>query len=341
LYTYLTGKLSLSVRLSGTLFVGWHWQDSDSDYKFDEGIMDSTSVHSLNADKGLRRHKRLLWLAVNWLNNHFFPNASDRHLAIQDFIADISDEKWQQISVTSSPPRRLSDLFWLQLPWNRIELELRRINILDTGCGSGNYGVKLQSFSSGRIGSYTGFDLSWDDNWPVLMKENPGFQFFRLNSKGIVDSIPEDTNFFMSQSAIEHFEKDLRYFKNICKFIKDTSRSILQVHLFPSAACLKLYRFHGVRQYTPRTVSFITHLFKSFSYSVLFRLGGRRCNSLHWEFITKPIFIQRMGDLRDSRTHEYETKLRQAIAADNEMPHLEPSFYALVIHSNYREAIFK
>lgn len=303
--------------------------------------MKSSSFHRLNADKGLGPAHRGMWFLLNWLNNNFFPNACDRDLAVRDFAADVSDDNWRQTDVKSSPSRKLGDLFWLSLPWERIESELGRICILDAGCGSGNYALRLQSFSGNRIDSYAGVDVVEHKNWPALTEKHANLTFCRSDSADILDRIPEDTNFFMSQSAIEHFEEDVRFFDNIREFIQRTSANVLQVHLFPSAACLRLYRGHGVRQYAPRPISRITSLFKPFSYSVLFRLGGRRCNALHREFITKPRAVGKAGDLRDTMTGEYDARLRQAIAADNAEPHERPSFYALIVHSNCREMLFR
>jgi hypothetical protein len=217
---------------------------------------------------------------------------------------------------------------------------LAHINVLDSGCGSGNYSVKLQSYSKGNIASYTGIDASQHDNWSALAETHPNFRFHKVDSGDIAEYIPDETNLFISQSAIEHFKYDLQYFRQIREFVLRTSRSIIQIHLFPSRVCLKLYSLHGVRQYTPRTISYITRLFQSFSYSTLYRLGGQECNQLHWQYITKPLILKKIGDLRDTRTQEYDRRLRMAIAADNNEPHRDPSFYALVIHSNWREVIF-
>lgn len=302
--------------------------------------MNSTSVHSLNGDERLSKANRLLWFILNCLNNNFFSNAKDPALIPRDFIADISESNWSQTDIKSSPSRKLSDLFWLQLPWGLIRSELGEIKIFDTGCGSGNYGVKLQSYSKNIIASYTGVDISQHDNWSVLAERYPNFSFHKLDSANISDYITDDTNLFISQSSIEHFKYDLTYFKHIREFVRRTSRSVMQVHLFPSRACLKLNLLHGVRQYTPRTISFITRLFQDFSYVTLYRMGGSECNRLHWEMITKPLFFHKIGDLRDTRTHEYDQRLRQAIAADNKK-HGEPSFYALLIHSNWKDAVFR
>jgi len=303
--------------------------------------MKSTSFHSLNADKGLRLSNRIIWFILNWLNNYLFANREDSSLTIRNFKADISEANWSQTDIKSSPSRKLSDLFWLQLPWGLIRSELGEIKIFDTGCGSGNYGAKLQAYSKNIIASYTGVDIFQHDNWRVLAESYPNLSFRRLDSANISDYITDDINLFISQSSIEHFKNDLTYFNHIRQFIRRTSKSVMQVHLFPSRACLKLYLFHGVRQYTPRTISYITRLFNEFSYSTLYRLGGSECNKIHWEMITKSLFFHKIGNLCETRSSEYDQRLRQAIAADNKEPHGEPSFYALVIHSNWKDAFFK
>jgi hypothetical protein len=100
----------------------------------------------------------------------------------------------------------------------------------------------------------------------------------------------------------------------------------------PSAACLKLYLLHGVRQYTPRTLSKFTRPSES-GYAVLYGLGGRDCNRLHFRFITLPLFLGRNADMRLTRAAEYERRLYAAIKKDITLAQCSPSFYALVIHT--------
>ena len=74
--------------------------------------------------------------------------------------------------------------------------------------------------------------------------------------------------------------------------------------------------------------------------TILFNLGGKFCNYLYYTFITKPIILQNIGDLRDKKTYEYDKLLFKAIEKDMKYPQKSPSFYALVIHSNWRNKIF-
>jgi hypothetical protein len=222
----------------------------------------------------------------------------------------------------------------MNLPWNQLEVELGTIHALDTGCGAGNYGPRFQSFSGSRLATYKGVDSKTHSNWKILEDKNTFLSFSANDSKNVHSEIPDDTNLFLSQSAIEHFEEDLTYFRGIRKFILEKRRATVQIHVFPSSICLRLYRNHGIRQYTPRTVSMIVNLFSPFSKAKLFNLGGQKSNSLHWEFITKPLYVDMLDDRRDSHSAEYYEHLKKAITSDIQYPNdNEPSFYALVIHS--------
>lgn len=293
----------------------------------------------INADKGVSAPLKLAYLFLNFLDNNLFPNASDKDLIIKEFAPNISDADWKNLSYSSSPSRRLSELFWLKLPWEAIKRELGEICVLDVGCGSGNHGARLQIYSGNRITSYKGVDIKYSANWDLLSEKYKNFRFEQVDSKDILKAIPDETNLITSQSAIEHFEEDLTFFAQVREFIKSSKKDVIQIHLFPSSACLKLYLWHGIRQYTPRTVSKITRLFRDFSYSVLFKLGGENCNKLHFKFITKPYLLKR-EDLRNIKTEEYENKLFEAIKKDSQKTQKTSSFFALVIHSNWKERIF-
>ena len=296
--------------------------------------MRSSSIHSLNADTGLSQWKRRLWYFLNWINNSIFPNWKSNRLAVRKFVPDLKAEFWEQTAPKSSPSRALSDLFWMQLPWQRIHSTLGEIRILDTGCGSGRYGIELQQYSRDRIAAYTGLDEYPHEDWSVVMKEHPFITLRQADSAQFESLIPSDANLFVSQSAIEHFPEDLVYFSQLQDFIRGHQRPTLQIHLFPSAACLKLYRYHGVRQYTPRTVSMIANLFAD-SRCNLFVLGGESCNRLHSDYITKPVLVDRRDDRRNSETGEYRIDLMKAINSDAIANNNEnnASFYALVIET--------
>lgn len=258
------------------------------------------------------------------------------HLDPKITLKQFFPENTEDISDThGSPSRILSDLFWKRLPWNTIANELGTISVFDTGCGSGNYGAFLQSVSNNHIDSYKGIDVYEHQNWKHL-RENPMYCFETYNGKQVHERIPEKTNFFMSQSAIEHFQNDLHYFHDVKKFIEaHPHRAMIQVHLVPSAACMKLYGRHGYRQYTPRTISKITKLFPN-AQCILYGLGGSECIRIHDEYIVKPLAKTGL-DFRKTKQDEYKTEVLSAIRADAKQSTNHPNFYALVICSNWNE----
>ena len=303
----------------------------------------STSFHSLNADGKLNFFGKRLWKFLNFLNNIYFPRKFN-NFHLEKFTPEISESDRLKIPDKASPSRFLSDLFWMKLNWNVIRSELGEIHVLDSGAGSGKYGIKINEFSSG-ISSYTGLDLAPDKAWQSLMENHTYITMKQHHSDDILSVIPKNINMFMSQSAIEHFKYDLLYFRQIRQFIEKKRAPIIQVHIFPSAACLKLYGLHGVRQYTPRTVSSIAALFDGVNHSsTLYHLGGRNCNELHYRYITEPLVTSKgTVDYRDTKTDEYKKLLAEAVRKDmDEALHKlvpAPSFYALVIQSYFKQSV--
>jgi SAM-dependent methyltransferase len=298
--------------------------------------MRSTSIHSLNADRGLNIIQKPLYLFLNWINNLFPYSNIDKRIKIRHF----SDPNWKRelanTYATSSVGRRLSDLFWRTLPWEKLREELGEIHVFDTGCGHGNYSLRLWN----GIKSYTGVDAKRRPNWEVLEKEHPNFHFIESSSTDISDLIPPNTNFFMSQSAIEHFDEDLAFFEQIKKFIDKSGRPAVQVHNFPARAILPLYLFHGVRQYTPRTVSKITRLFGNNSLFYLFKLGGRSAKMVQWKHFTWPLLIRHKRATWSEDVEKYDGEVRQAIERDMDYPSRHPLFWVLIIHSNVKNKIW-
>ena len=258
------------------------------------------------------------------------PNSNlDPKLEIKQFVSKIQEA---DMNSASSPARLLSDLFWKHLPWNRITDEIGMISAFDSGCGSGRYGAYLDLVSSGRISQYKGVDVYEHANWENINK-NTKLVCEKYNGKQILKHIPPETNFFMSQSAIEHFANDIRYFLDVKHFIDTHSnRPIMQVHLIPSAACMKLYGRHGYRQYTPRTISKITRIFPN-AQCVLFGLGGLASNRVHKQFITDT-------NIRKTSPNEFRQNVFRAIMADDQMSLTDPSFWALVICSNLKQSFY-
>ena len=177
-------------------------------------------------------------------------------------------------------------------------------------------------------------DVVKDANWPDLQARHANFRFATFDGKSLSEVIPEGTNFIFSQSVLEHADEDVTLMEEIARYVEAYGRPVLQVHMVPSSACLRLYRYHGIRQYTPRTISPLCRPFVGFSRAILFGLGARRCAAVHYEFVSKPRFLKNQWKIDPRRADEYNRKLRDAISEDFAAPQGAPVFYALVIHSN-------
>jgi SAM-dependent methyltransferase len=280
------------------------------------------------------------YFLFNWLNNELPYWRLDPKLAVRDFVHPDLEAQWPELPRGASPSRTLSDLFWLTLPWAALRDELGEIRILDVGCGSGHYGPRLLASAGGAITTYTGTDARPHEGWSGLEASDRRLRFFQAEAENFQSRIPDDTNMFISQSAVEHFDEDLVFFEQVRDYVAGVKGPVLQIHLVPSQACLRLYHLHGARQYTPRTLSRITRLFTRDAYAVLYRLGGRASNRLHYSFITKPLLILGGRDLRDVRPEEYDRQLLDAISQDMREPQRSPAFWALVIHSRPKKRVF-
>lgn len=293
----------------------------------------STSIHNLNADLGLSKLQKLVYLFLNWVNNLLPYYKVDPRIQLKDPGKLNWRAEWGNTYASSSAARKACDLFWRSLPWDQIKAELGEIHIFDTGCGRGNYSVRLQEGSRGKIASYTGVDHKRRENWDILEETHPNFHFVESSSNDILSLAPSKSNLFITQSAIEHFDKDLMFFEQIREFINKSQQPVFQIHLFPGAATLPLYLLHGLRQYTPRTISKITRLFGGEATFELWPLGGKEGKKIHWHYFTWPVMFQRKFDKPTFDEAEYEGKLRKALEYDFDHPSKSPLFWALIIRS--------
>jgi 2-polyprenyl-3-methyl-5-hydroxy-6-metoxy-1,4-benzoquinol methylase len=289
-------------------------------------MQSSSSWHKLNADRRVAHWLWPFWFFLNQINNRQ-PNKCGA-LRIEEFTPENVDTDWIGSEFTASPSRRLTDLFLASLPWQKIEEELGGIHILDLGCGPGKYARFFDQVCSERKDfSYLGIDQRESPRWQDLNIARSRFEKAKVTR--LEETVFDNVNVITSITMLEHLDEDLTLFRKIEESEKRLGRRFLQIHVIPSAVCLWLYGLHGVRQYTPRTIEKIEKILSKDKSLVLYRLGGRRCNWIHFKNITFPIKT-RLGDRRFKDTEKYRQELHRAIEADNG-DRTSPSFYALVI----------
>ncbi len=294
----------------------------------------STSLHGLNADRGLPLPAKFLYFLLNRLNNLFPMSRLDPKMEIRPFTASAERLGAAVPQTVITPARVLTHLFWQSLPWPEIQQELGGIRILDVGCGSADYAVPLQGWSGGRIERYLGVDAEPHPEWDAPPHSQGSFAFARCNASEISRHLAPETSLILSSSTLEHLDQDLGFFEQVRDHVARCGRPLLQIHIAPSSACLRLFLLHGIRQYTPRTLSKVTRLFTDQAYATLFLLGGAACARYHFRHITCPILMgQRASHAPDA--------LRLAIVRDEVSSPRRPYFYALAIHSNWRVRLFQ
>ena len=238
----------------------------------------SSSPCTIEGHSNLNKRSRAIYLIINTLNN-LLPNMFvDKRLAINNYECESTINIRSIVKGRSTPSRFLCNIFWSLFPWVKTNKILGNINMLDLGCGEGYLTKRLLSrYGKENINKYLGVDVSDDYKmWSEISNENRKAKFKSItNVLDIGGYIESDTNFLITQSVLEHIDTDLELFKSLKEYLYLNRRPFVQVHLFPSAACLWLYLYHGYRQYTPRSISRITKIFDDDDTDIrLFRLGG-------------------------------------------------------------------
>jgi hypothetical protein len=294
----------------------------------------SSSFHIINSDYKLGIIKRYSYLVFNLINNFFQSRSTNSYKMFQLYnynYLEISQSI--ELSGSISPSRFLCNKFWDNLNITAIKKLLgHEINAIEIGCGSGIYGQKLiQKDKSVR---YLGVDIAIPGVWPQI-----GNATFIQASYDDVDKLLENSNFLFTQSALEHFENDLSFFRKIGIAAKKTGTPLLQVHLFPSSNCLKLYLWHGIRQYNSRTIKRLIKAANPDMQPILICLGGKNSNKLHFRSITIPNILRKFNS---SYPKNLVTPLALAssIKLDSETKnHKSVSFYVLIFQHNLGKEI--
>ncbi|WP_337997829.1 class I SAM-dependent methyltransferase [Oleispirillum naphthae] len=285
----------------------------------------------ISGDRRLSLAQRLLWLGFNVANNW---TAAPRGGALPAFDFVLDAERQAALAAKchdkSSPSRRLSDMFWMSLPWAEIARALGgRLDVAEIGCGSGYLGRLIAGYAPET--DYTGCDLFAHPDWEKRTSER--FRFRVADARNVAD-ILRGRNLIVTQSALEHFEEDLTFFRQAAAEAEAHGAPLLQIHLMPSPACLWLYLWHGYRQYSHRRLEEIAALFGARAFAAAVALGAGRCNAVHARYITRPMLTGR-PDRREAGTAAYVAELTAAIAADMARPDFaRASFYALIVGSN-------
>ena len=162
------------------------------------------------------------------------------------------------------------------------------------GCGSGCYGLIFKTLAKDNFGNYSGIDIYKNKKYP---KE---FTHHLDDAKNAANYISNETNFIVSQSALEHIEKDIETLISVTKKLVQSNKKFIQIHMIPAAPLLYLYLWHGWRQYSLRNIFEISkqliYLDKQIKIDV-FPLTGYNSFFAHLRHITLPIVFNHIAKI--------------------------------------------
>jgi hypothetical protein len=288
---------------------------------------ESSSRHTINSDYPLSKFQKVLYVVLNFALI-CFPSIT-RKFKICKFQPRRSavQESISQYHEGVTPSRCLSNLFWAELNWPDIQRQIGEpIDILEVGCGTGRYGTYLNKIFP--INSYTGIDLYESDSWPELKAR--GFNLHKESFENF-SKIATTQNVVITQSALEHFDRDLLLMTAIGKYAQSREGTTFAIHIFPSSACLFTFLFHGIRQYNKRTINSLVKASRDPSSCELHILGGPFSNLFHFTNVTlRSLILKR--PLTSIPPSKYFRKLEKSVILDNRWPFKNSaSFYALVL----------
>lgn len=280
----------------------------------------STSWLAIDGDRRLGPVARVGYLAGNALRNAL--SRAPGGLALERFAgaATPADE------AAPSPSRLLCERHLASIGLEGFAAAAGGLRMHEMGCGSGRAG-RLASAAAGSPIRYRGFDVARRSAWDEPM---PGASMAVFDGEDFAGTIAPDDNFFFSQSAAEHIPADLAYFEAVARACARAPGPTLQVHYLPAAACLRLYLFHGLRQYPAAALRRIAALQAPDARSAAVALGGPACADVHWRWITLPM-IRRRPDRRAADPRGYARELAAAIASDASAPPGKAMFWAFVV----------
>jgi hypothetical protein len=221
---------------------------------------------------------RPLWFVSCFINNIFSGLIKDKKLKTLKFKYSKNDIlKNKDLLPKSTPSRILCDLFWIKLDYQKFLDGNGFLNIVDFGCGSCLYYERLKRYSNQKI-NYVGIDIYKNDSVSKY-EDLDNFRFIKMSEfcqKSFIEVLNKyNIKLIISQSVLEHISNDLKTLNFINKAVLFSKKQITQFHMVPSAESIFHYFMHGVRQYTPRTISnFTLSLPESFRRHVI-SIGGK------------------------------------------------------------------
>jgi len=290
---------------------------------------DSSNFLVINGDHQKVLILKILYFLFNFIYNFLSRLQIKRYSFRRIKFSNIQLKQIITSNIKISPARLLSEAFWLNLKYDKISMILNRdIRIIDLGCGRGRLSELKNMFDS-KV-NYLGIDsrvhLGRTLSNDVIFKKADYLE--------ILDYTP--FNLVVSQSALEHFELDLKLFELISDYARN-EEPLIQIHLVPSFQCLSLYLWHGFRQYSPGALNRIFQLQSPGSQFLVVALGGKKAKRFHFWHITIPLICSRFLPKFNLKKGSYD--IRPEYVQDDKTRTGSEIFYAVIITHNVKQNI--
>jgi SAM-dependent methyltransferase len=262
----------------------------------------SSTWFDVNGDVGLGPSGKLRWVCAGLLNAAR-PGRGRSQVRIShpspSWLADLPpliNEDPRQ-----SQARLWSRAFWRRLSWIEVGSLVGPPRVIEVGCGRGDLALDL--LAEAPDASYLGVDISESPMWVQREESRISFRQCRAEQLDLADW---DWNVLVTQSALEHFEFDGTFLRNVADAASG-KRAALLIHLVPAPMTMFLYPAHGIRQYSLGSLRRLIELFPDNAAHEVLALGGWSSNKLHATTITVPSLSG-----RDRRVPTLDQRLRAA-----------------------------
>lgn len=290
--------------------------------------MSRSTFNPISGDHAQPGYLRSLWI---WLNRFDACLPQPVLANLRPFSTPLDSYPGPYLEASYSPSRLLSNLFWFSLPAAALRARLGRLDVIDIGCGRGNYKAVLET-ALGPLDSYTGIDVQPRPEWAALQAADPHCRFIEAYAENISPEMISGGSLIVSQSAIEHIRDDMDLMRHIAEGLRKRPGPSLQIHLLPSSHMWRQYGLHGYRGYSARALRRLLSAFPDFS-TALYVLGGAASNAVHYDWIHDHLDPKR-PDRRDDDLTAYSAAVRAALMADFAAPNTSvgnAAFLGLVI----------
>lgn len=120
--------------------------------------------------------------------------------------------------------------------WNFIAKILHKQNILDIGCGPGDFAYFLTKLSDIRIESYKGLDFSETAIHKANYKiNNENFSFEQYD---VYQGLYDNFDIYIFMDVLEHLDKD----KKVLNFVPKNKEIVMTLPIFDAPAHVRIYK---------------------------------------------------------------------------------------------------